>query len=41
MSVLSHPKTKIFIAHGGLNSFYESLELAVPLIIKPAAKFGD
>jgi len=30
MEVLKHPKTKIFLSAGGLNSLYEAVELGVP-----------
>ncbi len=33
--VLNHPKTKLFITHGGSNSFTESIEAKVPVLISP------
>eukprot|EP00347_Sterkiella_histriomuscorum_P006008 403354426 len=32
---LKHPKVKIFLSHGGANSFSESIQANVPLIISP------
>lgn len=34
-SVLAHPKTKLFITHGGANSFFEAVEAKVPLLVLP------
>lgn len=33
--VLAHPKVKIFITHGGLNSAYEAIDREVPMIVFP------
>ena len=33
--ILSHPNVKLFITHGGLGSFLESLYHATPLLVMP------
>eukprot|EP00347_Sterkiella_histriomuscorum_P001315 403372506 len=33
--LLKHPKVKVFMSHGGANSFSESIQANVPLIINP------
>ncbi|XP_026232229.1 UDP-glucuronosyltransferase-like [Anabas testudineus] len=37
--LLSHPKAKVFITHGGIHSVYEGICNAVPMLIFPL--FGD
>ena len=37
--LLGHPSTKVFLTHGGLNSFLESVYHAVPMVVIPL--FGD
>jgi hypothetical protein len=37
--LLGHPSTKVFLTHGGLNSFLESMYHAVPMVVIPL--FGD
>jgi UDP:flavonoid glycosyltransferase YjiC (YdhE family) len=37
--LLGHPSTKVFLTHGGLNSFLESMYHAVPMVVLPL--FGD
>uniref|UniRef100_A0A7E4W3Q6 glucuronosyltransferase n=1 Tax=Panagrellus redivivus TaxID=6233 RepID=A0A7E4W3Q6_PANRE len=39
VSILAHPKTKLFYTHCGLNSLNESLSFGVPLVATPI--FGD
>uniref|UniRef100_A0A7E4W7F8 glucuronosyltransferase n=1 Tax=Panagrellus redivivus TaxID=6233 RepID=A0A7E4W7F8_PANRE len=39
VSILAHPKTKLFYTHCGLNSLNESLTFGVPLVATPI--FGD
>ncbi|KAI7889149.1 uncharacterized protein EV154DRAFT_553305 [Mucor mucedo] len=39
IAVLLHPSTAIFISHGGLGSWYESMYAAKPMIVFPF--FGD
>ena len=34
-TVLAHPKTKVFITHGGSHSFIEAVEARVPVITMP------
>ena len=34
-AVLAHNKTKLFITHGGANSFFEAVEAKVPLLVLP------
>ncbi|KXN65074.1 glycosyltransferase family 1 protein [Conidiobolus coronatus NRRL 28638] len=34
-SILNHPSTKLFLTHGGLDSIYESINSATPMIILP------
>jgi len=41
MLVLKHPKTRIFLSAGGVNSLYEAVELGVPVIIDPTYFFLD
>jgi len=41
MEVLKHPKTKIFLSAGGLNSLYEAVEIGVPVIIDPIHLSAD
>ena len=33
--ILGHPNVKLFITHGGLGSFLESLYHATPLLVMP------
>ncbi|XP_072388409.1 UDP-glycosyltransferase UGT5-like isoform X2 [Diabrotica undecimpunctata] len=35
MEVLAHPNVKVFISHGGLLSFYESIYYGVPMLVIP------
>jgi len=37
--ILGHPKTRLFIAHAGINGLYESTYHGVPMICSPF--FGD
>ena len=37
--LLSHPRTKLFITHGGLNSIQEAIFHGVPMVVVPI--FGD
>lgn len=37
--ILGHPKTRLFIAHAGINGIYESTYHGVPMICSPF--FGD
>lgn len=37
--ILGHPKTRLFIGHGGLNGMFESIYHGVPMILSPF--FGD
>jgi len=41
MELLKHPKTKIFLSAGGVNSLYEAVELGVPVIIDPKHDIRD
>lgn len=38
-AILSHPSAKLFISHGGLTSWYESMYAGVPMVMFPF--FGD
>ena len=37
--ILGHPSTKLFVTHGGLNSFLEGVYHSVPMVVIPL--FGD
>lgn len=37
--ILGHPSTKLFVTHGGLNGFLESVYHSVPMVVVPF--FGD
>jgi len=37
--ILGHPKTRLFVAHAGINGLYESTYHGVPMICSPF--FGD
>jgi len=38
-AVIRHPSAKVFVSHGGLNSFFEAMLALVPVIVVPKA--GD
>lgn len=35
VDLLGHPKTELFITHGGLNSIQESIDMNVPMLVMP------